>query len=307
MSKKIALVGCGEWGKYLLRDLKELNCHVTAVCVSEKSQKNAQLGQADLIVSSVEEIGQVDGAVIATPTSTHAAVIKEVMKKNIPVFVEKPMTCRVQDAKELVKAYGDRLYVMDKWRYHDGIIKLVDIVQNQELGKLKGIKLTRVSSHNPHPDVDIIWTCLPHDLTITYELLGYIPEPKHAVANEIKGETFSLMALLGEDPWVTISVASNYPYKKREVLLEFEQGAVLLEDGNADILKMYRHSSSIENRSFSTEFPTLVELRAFIHYLSGGPPPKSSAKEGLLIVEFIQKIRDIAKIQSGLLQSGLLQ
>lgn len=40
--------------------------------------------------------------------------------------------------------------------------------------------------------------------------------------------------------------------------------------------------------------PLLKEIEAFLHFLEGGPPPKSSAEEGALIVERIASLRELA-------------
>jgi hypothetical protein len=40
--------------------------------------------------------------------------------------------------------------------------------------------------------------------------------------------------------------------------------------------------------------PLLRELQAFVDHLRGGPPPRSSAAEGLMIVERIAAIRRLA-------------
>lgn len=45
---KIGLVGCGNWSRHILRDLKTLGCHVSVVARSEESRSRAERGEADL-------------------------------------------------------------------------------------------------------------------------------------------------------------------------------------------------------------------------------------------------------------------
>ena len=48
---KIGLVGCGRWGKHILRDLVALGCDVTVVARSTVSRERASSGGATRIVS----------------------------------------------------------------------------------------------------------------------------------------------------------------------------------------------------------------------------------------------------------------
>ena len=48
----------------------------------------------------------------------HAAVLEEVLGRDVPVFCEKPLTDDPIAAERLAARAPDRLFVMDKWRYH---------------------------------------------------------------------------------------------------------------------------------------------------------------------------------------------
>jgi hypothetical protein len=51
-----------------------------------------------------------------------------------------------------------------------------------------------------------------------------------------------------------------------------------------------------ELRPISQELPLLRELRTFVEHLQGGPPPRSSAAEGALVVSAIAELRSLAGI-----------
>jgi hypothetical protein len=42
------------------------------------------------------------------------------------------------------------------------------------------------------------------------------------------------------------------------------------------------------------ELPLLAELRAFVGFVNGGPPPRSSAAEGAAVVKAIVRLRELA-------------
>ena len=82
--------------------------------------------------------------VVATPTATHAEVVEEALGLGVPVFVEKPLTADVESARRVAAIAPDRLFVMDKWRYHPGVRELARIAQSGELGPVVGIHARRV-------------------------------------------------------------------------------------------------------------------------------------------------------------------
>ena len=98
----IGLVGCGEWGKHILRDLCTLGCEVAVVCRSAVSWKRAIDGGAASIVKYLSDLPPVQGVVVATPTSTHFDVTQELLDRKIPIFVEKPITNSTEQVLALV-------------------------------------------------------------------------------------------------------------------------------------------------------------------------------------------------------------
>src|SRR5687767_15883213 len=100
----IGLIGCGDWGRHILRDLKALGCTVPVVARSPASVARATEGGADAVVGELDALGAVDGVVVATPTATHAAVIGALLPLGVPVFSEKPLCPDPHAARALATA-----------------------------------------------------------------------------------------------------------------------------------------------------------------------------------------------------------
>jgi len=290
---RIGLVGCGKWGQFILRDLRALGCRVSVVARSAESRARAE--GAEAVVATLADLPEVDGVVVATPTSTHAEVTEEALERGVPVFVEKPLTDNSAAAERLAAAAGERLFVMDKWRYHPGVELLGELAREGSLGAVQGLLTTRVGWGNPHGDVDAAWILAPHDLSISLEILGELPEARAAVGDLSGSGVELLVGLLGERPWHRLEISARSPERRREVTLVCEQGAAMLADGYSDLVLVRRDGvAEPERLEISAELPLMRELRAFIEHLEGGPPPRSSAAEGALVVRRISELRTLA-------------
>jgi len=295
----IGLVGCGSWGRHILRDLVALGCRVTVVARSEASRARAREGGAEALVRSVEELPSLAGAVVATPTATHAGVLEQLLPRGIPLFVEKPMAHEAARARELARSGAGRLFVMDKWRYHPGIELLASLARSGELGEVLALRTTRMQWGNSHADVDCIWTLAPHDLAICLEILGGLPEPRAAFAQTSAGGAVGLVGILGSNPSVIFELSARSGRHRREVRLHCSGGTAVLDDAYATCVEIATGTPDggkprIERRAVPETMPLYLELEAFVRHLDGGPPPKSSAAEGALIVETIAALRRLA-------------
>jgi len=291
----VGLVGCGRWGRHILRDLRSLGCEVPVVARSEESRARAEEGGANAVVADIAALTGVDGVVVATPTSTHAAVLEQVLELRVPVYVEKPLTDDPAAAARLAELGADRLFVMDKWRYHSGVLELAAIARERRLGAVSGLRTVRIGWGNPHDDVDIVWVVAPHDLAIALEVMGAVPEPQAAIAQSRDGEAVQLSGLLrGDGWWQVLEASGRSPERTRRVELHCEEGVAVLAGGWDEHLLVHLHDGRKERIEAPGELPLLAELRAFVGFLNGGPPPKSSAAEGAEIVETIAALRVLA-------------
>lgn len=292
----ICLIGCGRWGSLILRDLKSLGCEVCVVAQTEDSQQKARCVGADKIVASIDEVVEARGFVVATPTVTHCAVVEGLLDRNLPIFVEKPFTVDYESAIRIADLAGDRVFVMDKWRYHTGILKLAEIARSQLLGPVKGLKTTRTQLGQPHKDVDSVWILLPHDLSIALEIFGHVPQPVHAVGAGTSEGLTDLYSICGKNPWHVSEISTRQAASRREVWLYCRDGVAHLDDSYSEQITISRSTAdaSVEKLPFLQEMPLLAELKAFVNHVAGGPAPKSSARQGAEIVGCIEQLRNMA-------------
>jgi predicted dehydrogenase len=299
---EIALIGCGRWGSLILRDLVALGAEVTVVVPTRDKRDHIMEAGARRVVTRLSEVSEVNGIVIATPTSLHSDHLLEAIKFGVPVFCEKPLTNSVVTAHEVLQQGGDRIFVMDKWRYHPAIIKMAEIAREQTYGKVVSLDTVRTQWGNPHSDVDASWILLPHDLSIALEIFGEVPSATASSAIVIGNELKQLATQwnFSDDRTLTTVIGISSQSSTRQIAMFCEQGVVTLNGGWDEHLEVNFYNSSESGQQISTpgELPLLSELRAFLAYLNGGPAPKSNAQEAFAIVQGVESARKFAGLLS---------
>ena len=299
-SLRIGLIGCGRWGRLILRDLLVLGADVVVVTPSAASQAAAAAAGAGRVMANLEQLGDVDGLVVAVPTSLHAEVVTSLLDRHVPIFVEKPLTADPESARRIAAAAPDRVFVMDKWRHLAGVRRLGELARSGALGRVTGLRTVRVAWGQPHTDVDCTWILAPHDLSIALEILGEVPTPVAAgVDDPAHVEVMVGFGRTTSGVWHNLEVSARAVATERRIEVIGTEAQATLAGGWDDRVTVVRRGGAnpVEEVVMATgELPLLAELRAFLTHLAGGPPPVSSAAEGALIVEAIAGLRALAGI-----------
>jgi predicted dehydrogenase len=291
----VGLVGCGRWGRHILRELLAADVGVVVVDPSAESRL-AATGAGAMAVAELEELPDLDGLVVATPASTHARVVERLLESQpTPIFVEKPFTTGGLSAESLDRRADGRVFVMHKWRYHPGVERLRDLGRSGALGPTQSLWTRRLGSGPAHDDVDCIWTLAPHDLSIALEVLGHVPTPFEATAQLEAGQPFALQAKLGASPRMSLELSSRGLERVREVRLVGAEGMAELTSPDAPSVRVLAPDGRlVREEALPADPPLRRELSAFLDHLRGGPAPRSSSAEGLEEVRTIEALRRLA-------------
>jgi predicted dehydrogenase len=161
----------------------------------------------------------------------------------------------------------------------------------------------RTNWTSPRTDVDSIWNLAPHDLTLAIEILGHIPVPRAAIAEVHAGRAVGMTALLGDSPWLIFDVSNRYRDKRREVRVHGRDGVAVMTDPESGRIELTRgdltsapSAATTDVRAFATESALRRELAAFLGFVDGGPPPKTSAQEGANVVRCVEELRGLAGV-----------
>ena len=301
---RIGLVGCGLWGKNILRDLQLLNAEVI---VADPSPDVAALVHASGAAhcAAIGDLPQVDGLIVATPAATHVDVVEECLAFDVPVFVEKPFTLDYRSAQALAARAPDRLFVMHVWRYHPGVEAIRDLVRDEAFGPVEWVKSVRANWTSPRTDVDSVWTMLPHDVSMVFDIFGTLPDPIsavaewHADASGVRRPT-GIVTVLGTQPAMVLETSTRYGDKRREFRVHCRDAVLVLTGTDSEYVTVHRGNNQqptdavVERIPISHRSALLRELEAFLDHLSGGPSPKSGIQDALQITRTVVNIRKMA-------------
>ncbi len=141
---KVAVIGCGHWGRNLVRVFHELDA-LSAAC-DVQPQALAEVGKRYPGVRLVSDINvllrdsAVDAVAIATPAEGHYRLARVALDAGKDTFVEKPLALRSAEAEKLImlaEESGRTLMVGHLLRYHPAIIKLKQLCEQGEQGRIE--------------------------------------------------------------------------------------------------------------------------------------------------------------------------
>jgi predicted dehydrogenase len=297
MMQNIGLVGCGSWGKNILRDLLALHCRVHVVDADAAARMRALECGAEKVFAHAEELPVCDGYVVAVPIPDLAPVCIDLLKRKKPLFVEKTLCLSLKTADDLEKLGGNKyIFAMHKWHYHPGVEALRVIAHSGRIGTLKEMFTLRHGWVDDFHGGDVFWTLTVHDITIVKHIFGYIPERiihAHAIQNA-QGLPISLTAVLGQDPVVSISVNARHTHKVSAVSIHGDKGSAVLHDCYDDHITV-RDEHGEEKIGIDTTFPLYLELKEFVSYLQGGPRPRCD----------LQSVREVTRVLLDLRKKAL--
>lgn len=275
----IGLVGCGNWGKYILRDLAALGCETRVADTDHRARERALSQGATGVFVRAQDLPECEGYVVAVPIPDLASVSATLLTRGKPVFSEKTLCLSLESADRLAALGGDRLqFAMHKWRYHPGIEALRLVAGSGRIGVLEEIRLTR---HAWVPDLhggDVVWTLAVHDVTIIRHILGHIPPPSHAWLRFEGDLPVSLLGVLEDGVRATVSTCARHCVKQSGVSIHGSAGAAALPDAYSPSI-VIQDANGIEVVPVDPTFPLLLELTEFVEHLRGGPPPRCSLAE----------------------------
>jgi UDP-2-acetamido-3-amino-2,3-dideoxy-glucuronate N-acetyltransferase len=310
MVKNIVVVGCGHWGKNLVRNFYELGA-LAAVCDPNEELAKKYANEYSVESLSFEEVindERIAGIVLAVPAPLHSSMAVAAMNKGKSVFVEKPIAMDEVEAKVMLDSAVEnkvQLMVGHLLQYHPVFIALRKLKESGELGSLQYLYSNRLSFGKVRSEEDVIWSFAPHDISMVLSLIGHEPSlvktESSAILQADIADTATVHMEFISGVKAHVSVSWLHPYKEQKLVVIGDAGMAVFDDTKpwAEKLALYRHQvdvtglspvlikSEVQYVDVAESEPLKNECEHFMDVVGGRATPLTSGDEGLRVLKVL--------------------
>ena len=310
-SINIAVVGSGYWGKNLVRNFHQIGA-LKLICDKNEEtvqQFNEQYPGVDTSTHFEDIINRSDlhAVAIATPAETHFELATQCLDAGKHTFIEKPLALTEQQGLKLVQLADKSnltLMVGHILQYHSAVIKLKELIDEGELGKIQYLYSNRLNIGKIRAEENILWSFAPHDISVILMLLGKMPETVYATGGNYLQKQIpdSTLTVLDFDDGVKahIFVSWLHPYKEQKLVVVGDKKMAVFDDITREKLFLYPHeikwldripvASKAEAEIVTLDMgePLKAECLHFLECVATGKRPKTDGREGLRVLQVLQ-------------------
>lgn len=308
---RIAVVGVGYFGELHAKKLAALdNAELVAVVDIRRDRARevaAALGVRPAF-SHAEILADIDAAVVATSSGTHAGIARDLLLADRDVLCEKPMTASLSDADELVALAAERKRVLQVGHLErfnpavEALLERADAPGFIEVNRIAPIKRRAL-------DMDVVLDVMLHDLDIVLALMGSEPTEVRAAGAPVVGRHPDIVNARLEFPGgcAVNLTASRLAFKEERRMRVFQPESYLTLDFRKCELLVVNDIEFRDNGLPKIGFERLrfprsdmleLELRSFADCVLGRLPPRVDGARAREVLACALRIRE--KVEEGL-------
>ena len=307
----VAVLGCGHWGKNLVRKFHELGV-LTAI-----SDPNAEVcrqlcdayGVEARAIDGILADDSIKAVAIAAPADLHHELVIRSFAAGKHVFVEKPIALNLEDAEEMIAAGKQAqkvLMIGHLLQYHPAFLKLKSLVREGELGKLRYIYSRRLSLGKLRMEENVLWSFAPHDISMILALAGQEPDTVQGSAGNFLQDHISDFASIhmgfANGIKAHVNVSWLNPFKEQRLVVVGDKAMAEFDDCVPwdEKLKLYCHRAEIVDGVPMVEKaeaecveidefePLLNECRYFLEFAANNQTPFTDGTEAMAVLKVLQ-------------------
>jgi len=250
----------------------------------------------------------IDGVVISTPAETHFNIARECLLAGKHVYVEKPLVLDETEGNELIdlaKKNERVLMVGHLLQYHPVFMRLKEMAQAGELGRINYIYSHRLNLGKIRREENILWSFAPHDLSMILSLAGEAPDSLITTGgNYLHQKIADVTTTHMNFPsglHAHIFVSWLHPFKEQKLVVVGDKKMAVFDDTLAweDKLLLYPHEINWQNNmpvptkadpqrvAIVQEEPLRQECRHFLDCIKNGTQPLTDGEEGLRVLRIL--------------------
>ena len=309
-ARNVAVIGCGIWGKNVVRNFYNLNALHTVCDLDEENRKNLKEQYPDVnIISDSNEIfnnPEIEAVAVVTPSHTHYKIVKKAIESGKHVYVEKPISTvsdEARDLTELAEKNNMVLMVGHLLMYHPVVNRLRMLIEEGALGEIRYVQSDRLNINYFKNDRSVMWDLAPHDVSMTSYILG--KEPVRVISavgassdnNGIMDITHVTIEYEGgivaqiSDSWI-------HPQKRVNLLVRGTKASAMFDDTLAENkLQIFESSSPKVSTTEVIDYieiePLKLECQHFLNCIKQGKQARSDGHNGFNVVKILEEAEKI--------------
>ena len=325
-SVRTAVVGCGYWGKNLVRNFASLSA--LRVCCDNDPRIRDQLTRdypEIAVTADFDDVlgdAAIEAVILATPAPTHADLAVAALEAGKHVFVEKPLALSVRDGLRVATAAerANRIVMVGHLlEYHPAVEYLKEMIDRGALGEVYYCYSQRVNLGKLRADENALWSLAPHDISVLLYLMGEEPEDVRAAGQAflrpgVEDVVFVTLKF-GSGRVANIHVSWLDPHKERRLTVVGSRKMAVLDDmqpgekiriydkgvdrktteaaayGTMGELLALREGDILIPR-LSTQEPLALECLEFLKSVVSGVPPRSDVHDGLRVLRVLEAAQE---------------
>ena len=182
VQQRIAVIGCGMWGRNIVRNFYSLNVLDTVCDIDDENLKKVREQYPGVKTTKdfneVINNKEITAVAVVTPSHTHFKLVKAMLEAGKNVYVEKPISTVAQEARdlsELAHKKGLVLMVGHLLLYHPAVNRLKMLIEDGVLGDIVYAQSDRLNVNFHKNDRSVMWDLAPHDVSMISYVTGKTP------------------------------------------------------------------------------------------------------------------------------------
>jgi UDP-2-acetamido-3-amino-2,3-dideoxy-glucuronate N-acetyltransferase len=193
--------------------------------------------------------------------------------------------------------------------YHPAILKLKQLIDDGELGRIRYIYSNRLNLGMIRREENILWSFAPHDISVILGLIGEMPHQVEAQGGNylhdgIADVTVSLLSFPSGIK-AHVFVSWLHPYKEQKLVVVGERQMAVFDDvAGEHKLVLYPHvilwkgqmpvPNKAKGRAVALESvePLQAECEHFLECVESRRPPRTNGQEGLRVLTVLQQCQE---------------